>query len=47
MTDRATASTAAEPAVDPRRWWALAVITIAQLMVILDSTVVNIALPSA
>jgi len=33
--------------VDPRRWLALAVIAIAQLMVVLDATVVNIALPSA
>ncbi|MFC7483762.1 MFS transporter [Luedemannella flava] len=32
---------------DRRRWWALAVIAIAQLMVVLDATVVNIALPSA
>jgi EmrB/QacA subfamily drug resistance transporter len=30
-----------------RRWWILAVLGIAQVMVILDSTVVNIALPSA
>jgi EmrB/QacA subfamily drug resistance transporter len=30
-----------------RRWWALAVIAVAQLMVVLDATVVNIALPSA
>jgi EmrB/QacA subfamily drug resistance transporter len=30
-----------------RRWWILAVIGVAQLMVVLDSTVVNIALPSA
>lgn len=29
------------------RWWVLAVIAIAQLMVVLDSTVVNIALPTA
>jgi len=29
------------------RWWVLAVISIAQLMVVLDATVVNIALPSA
>jgi EmrB/QacA subfamily drug resistance transporter len=29
------------------RWWVLAVIAIAQLMVVLDATVVNIALPSA
>ena len=30
-----------------RRWWILAVLGIAQLMVILDNTIVNIALPSA
>jgi EmrB/QacA subfamily drug resistance transporter len=30
-----------------RRWWALGVIAIAQLMVVLDATVVNIALPRA
>ena len=30
-----------------RRWWILAVVAIAQLMVVLDATVVNIALPSA
>jgi EmrB/QacA subfamily drug resistance transporter len=30
-----------------RRWWILAVLALAQLMVVLDSTVVNIALPSA
>src|SRR4051812_19648281 len=30
-----------------RRWWSLAVIAIAQLMVVLDGTVVTIALPSA
>ncbi|MFI6083033.1 MFS transporter [Streptomyces sp. NPDC051217] len=32
---------------DPHRWWALAVIATAQLMVVLDATIVNIALPSA
>ncbi|RKT15915.1 EmrB/QacA subfamily drug resistance transporter [Streptomyces sp. 1114.5] len=32
---------------DRRRWWALAVIAIAQLMIVLDITIVNIALPSA
>ncbi|MFD3608271.1 DHA2 family efflux MFS transporter permease subunit [Streptomyces atroolivaceus] len=32
---------------DPRRWWILAVIGVAQLMVVLDATIVNIALPSA
>jgi len=30
-----------------RRWWTLSVVALAQLMVVLDSTVVNIALPSA
>ncbi|TFD23322.1 MFS transporter [Cryobacterium sp. TMS1-13-1] len=30
-----------------RRWWTLTVVALAQLMVVLDSTVVNIALPSA
>ncbi|GDY84860.1 hypothetical protein SAVCW2_40590 [Streptomyces avermitilis] len=32
---------------DPRRWWSLVVIALAQLMVVLDATIVNIALPSA
>lgn len=32
---------------DPKRWTALSFIAIAQLMVVLDATVVNIALPSA
>ncbi|MFI6639376.1 MFS transporter [Streptomyces sp. NPDC050504] len=32
---------------DPRRWKALIFIALAQLMVVLDSTIVNIALPSA
>ncbi|MFD3308678.1 MFS transporter [Streptomyces sp. NPDC058694] len=35
------------PVPDPRRWKALTVIAIAQLMVVLDATVVNIALPHA
>src|SRR6516225_888661 len=30
-----------------RRWWVLGVVGLAQLMVILDATIVNIALPSA
>ncbi|MFH8404722.1 MFS transporter [Streptomyces sp. NPDC018019] len=37
--------TARQP--DPRRWWGLVVIALAQLMVVLDATIVNIALPSA
>ncbi|MGW0766820.1 MFS transporter [Streptomyces sp. NPDC002676] len=32
---------------DPYRWWGLVVVGLAQLMVILDGTIVNIALPSA
>jgi len=35
------------PAADPRRWLILAVVALAQLMVVLDATIVNIALPSA
>ncbi|MCC2033037.1 MFS transporter [Microbacterium allomyrinae] len=35
------------PAVDSRRWITLIVVGLAQLMVVLDATVVNIALPSA
>ena len=36
-----------EVGLDPKRWRALFVIAIAQLMVILDSSIVNIAIPSA
>jgi EmrB/QacA subfamily drug resistance transporter len=39
--------TAAVPTPDPRRWKALWFISLAQLMVVLDATIVNIALPSA
>ncbi|MFD5655039.1 MFS transporter [Streptomyces sp. NPDC127039] len=45
--DVPTTGPAPSPSPDPKRWWALAVISLAQLMVILDGTVVNIALPSA
>jgi EmrB/QacA subfamily drug resistance transporter len=38
-------ATTAQP--DPRRWLILIVIAVAQLMVVLDATVMNIALPSA
>jgi EmrB/QacA subfamily drug resistance transporter len=39
---------AAPPArAEPNRWAALALLSIAQLMVVLDATIVNIALPSA
>jgi EmrB/QacA subfamily drug resistance transporter len=35
------------PGLDPNRWRTLGVIAIAQLMVVLDSSIVNIAIPSA
>ncbi len=37
----------ASAAPDPRRWLILATVGLAQLMVVLDATIVNIALPSA
>ena len=37
----------ASDAPDPRRWRILAVLGLAQLMVVLDATIVNIALPTA
>ncbi|MEV0219215.1 MFS transporter [Streptomyces sp. NPDC050704] len=47
MSDTATAAAAKASPPDPNRWKALAFIAIAQLMVVLDATIVNIALPSA
>src|SRR5258707_7853106 len=47
----ATAGAAAKPAslaaAAAHRWWILATAGIAQLMVVLDATIVNIALPTA
>src|ERR1700733_2318985 len=40
-------TSAAGSASDDRRWAVLALLGVAQLMVVLDSTIVNIALPSA
>jgi EmrB/QacA subfamily drug resistance transporter len=42
-----TVSTPPAAPTDQRRWWALVVIGLAQLLVIVDTTIVNIALPSA
>jgi EmrB/QacA subfamily drug resistance transporter len=42
-----TTRAAGDSAPDPRRWLALAIIAVAQLMVVLDATIVNIALPQA
>src|SRR5579864_6480637 len=36
----------AHPAPDPRRWLALAVMTVGAFMVLVDTTVVNVAIPS-
>ncbi|MEV6195355.1 MFS transporter [Streptomyces sp. NPDC051920] len=47
---KGTGAGAADPASaasSKRRWWILSIIGIAQLMVVLDATIVNIALPSA
>ena len=43
----AEGTAAGPPALDPKRWRALLVIGIAQLMVVLDASIVNLALPSA
>ena len=43
----AARATSADEAPDPRRWLALGIIAVAQLMIILDASIVNIALPSA
>src|ERR1700683_4166444 len=44
---RSAASAGPPVGQDARRWLILAVIGVAQLMVVLDATIVNIALPSA
>jgi EmrB/QacA subfamily drug resistance transporter len=48
MSDTAPApDPASSDAPDPKRWLALGVIAVAQLMIVLDASIVNIALPSA
>ena len=51
MTDPTTTHPAAQhsgmASDDPRRWLALGIIAVAQLMIVLDASIVNIALPSA
>ena len=34
------------PALDPRRWFALALLALSEFVVVLDASIVNIALPS-
>ncbi|WP_306210455.1 MFS transporter [Actinoplanes sp. RD1] len=45
--DRHESAPPKHPAADNGRWWALVVLALAQLMVVLDATIVNIALPTA
>ena len=53
MTETTTVPRSGDDGVSDRvanhnmRWWILGVLGIAQLMVILDNTIVNIALPTA
>lgn len=47
MTTTITAATTVSPPASRRRWAALVVLALAQLMVVLDATIVNIALPAA
>lgn len=42
-----SSSTEDRPGLDPRRWLALTVISVATLMVVLDASIINIALPQA
>ena len=47
MTDEKSATGDIPERGENHRWWVLAVVGLAQLMVVLDATIVNIALPSA
>jgi EmrB/QacA subfamily drug resistance transporter len=47
MSDATPVTDGQQPAVNDHRWLILVIVAIAQLMVVLDATVVNIALPSA
>jgi EmrB/QacA subfamily drug resistance transporter len=48
LTEDALAGAEQDPsAASTKKWWILAVVALAQLMVVLDATIVNIALPSA
>ncbi|MBC2906731.1 MFS transporter [Streptomyces cupreus] len=48
LSDSAEVRVAEEPRdASAKQWWILAIIAVAQLMVVLDATIVNIALPSA
>ena len=42
-----TSASAQDKSLDPTRWRTLFVVAIAQLMIVLDSSIMNIAIPSA
>ena len=46
MSATAAATPSDAKGLDPRRWKALAVLAVAQFMVVLDASIVNVALPS-
>ena len=46
-TTSSSAGAASAHVANPRRWWLLAIVALAQLTVVLDGTIVNIALPQA
>jgi EmrB/QacA subfamily drug resistance transporter len=46
LEDRSTTAAADEPALDPRRWITLGIMLIAVLIAGLDSTVLNVAIPT-
>lgn len=47
MEPLATGVQPARSAPDPRRWWLLTIVALAELMIVLDIYIVNIAMPSA
>jgi EmrB/QacA subfamily drug resistance transporter len=47
LADARGSATEAPSAASSKKWWILGIIAVAQLMVVLDATIVNIALPSA
>lgn len=47
MTTEEAVTLAADRGANPRRWAILAVIAVCQLMLVLDSSIVTIALPQA
>jgi EmrB/QacA subfamily drug resistance transporter len=47
MTDTVPTITSEVETPDPKRYWSLAIIALAQLMIVLDASVVIVALPSA